>query len=187
MGHISDQLLLTNLINTNNQEYWKCQVGGCKHVASVLLLPSPSYPSPTSKKHFSIFSFLKASEKMQQELAVLEGSGSSKDVFKPKGASKKKNSEESAKPTKPAPPFGTELPQSEAAKDARLRRLCERKPSGRLQVPESLHLRWKSASREEKDQMVDILDSVGWNKDTPLLLLGSIQIQSNTSQLYDSL
>ena len=116
---------------------------------------------------------------MQAELAALESSGSSKEVYKPsKGDSQKTNSS-SAKPAKPAPPFGTELPQTEAAKDARLRRLCERKPSGRLQVPVSLHKKWKGASREEKDHMVDILDSVGWNKDIPLLLLGSIQLQLN--------
>ena len=127
---------------------------------------------------------------MQAELDALESAGSSKEAFKSKSKGKddgKKKDSSSAKPAKTAPPFGTELPQTEAAKDARLRRLCERKPSGRLQVPEALHQKWKSASREEKDNMVDILDSVGWNKDIPLLLIGSSHLQDLTSQLYDSL
>ncbi|CAL1167200.1 unnamed protein product [Cladocopium goreaui] len=55
-------------------------------------------------------------------------------------------------------------PGSEAAKNNRLRRLCEIKPSGRCHVPEDVHLRWKKGGAERM-ALRDELESCGWDKD----------------------
>ncbi|CAL1152960.1 unnamed protein product [Cladocopium goreaui] len=67
-----------------------------------------------------------------------------------------------------AGPPAPELPETDAAKQARLRRLCERKPSGKINVPLALHEKWLKANRDERDSMVDKLDEVGWDKDFKL-------------------
>ena len=56
-----------------------------------------------------------------------------------------------------------EVPTTQAAKEARLRRLCERKPTGRLHCPEWLHTMWKNPAN--RTDMVDKLEANGWNKD----------------------
>ena len=96
---------------------------------------------------------------MQAQLEALQGASSSQEPFE------KKDPKAAASKSKVQPPPGKSLPETDAAKDARLRRLCEKKPSGRLQVPEEMHLKWKSASREERDDMIALLEQVGWNKD----------------------
>ena len=48
----------------------------------------------------------------------------------------------------------------------RLRRLCERKPSGRLNVPEAVHKQW-AAGGPGKDQLLQQLTESGFNKDAP--------------------
>lgn len=55
-------------------------------------------------------------------------------------------------------------PGSEAAKNNRLRRLCEIKPSGRCHVPEDVHLRWKKGGAERM-ALRDELENCGWDKD----------------------
>ena len=62
---------------------------------------------------------------------------------------------------KPAPP-------TEAAKLARLRRLCEKKPSGKCNVPEELHKRWLNGSLADREAMVEELEACHWAKE-PLL------------------
>ncbi|CAK9026534.1 unnamed protein product [Durusdinium trenchii] len=43
--------------------------------------------------------------------------------------------------------------------------MCEMKPSGKCNVPEHIHQRWKKSTKEEKEAMCDELDSLGWSKD----------------------
>jgi len=64
------------------------------------------------------------------------------------------------------PPADRPPPQTEGAKMNRLRRLCERKPSGKCNVPDALHERWRKATKEEKEEMVDELEKANWSKDT---------------------
>lgn len=51
---------------------------------------------------------------------------------------------------------------TEAAKKARLRRICERKPSGKIHCPEWLHEQWVKNS--DRDDMVAQLEKCNWQK-----------------------
>ena len=53
---------------------------------------------------------------------------------------------------------------STAAKKNRLRRLCERKPSGKIQVPESIHKMWLAAGHS-RDLLLEELENANWDKD----------------------
>ena len=53
---------------------------------------------------------------------------------------------------------------SEAAKKQRLRRVCQRKPSGKLGVPEKVHVMWKEGG-SKRDELQELLESAGWDKD----------------------
>ena len=55
-------------------------------------------------------------------------------------------------------------PQTEGAKENRLRRLCERKPSGRINVPDSIHEQWAKGGAAKR-ALRDELERVGWDKD----------------------
>ena len=50
------------------------------------------------------------------------------------------------------------------ARAARLRRLCEKKPSGRCHVPQEIHELWKQGG-SKRDQLDAIFTQVGENKD----------------------
>ena len=50
--------------------------------------------------------------------------------------------------------------------DARLRRLCERKPSGRLNVPEAVHNAW-AAGGTSRDELRVLLEQWEFDKDGP--------------------
>ncbi|OLQ08476.1 40S ribosomal protein S3-3 [Symbiodinium microadriaticum] len=52
----------------------------------------------------------------------------------------------------------------EAAKRLRLRRLCERKPSGKLNVPVSIHEQYMKGG-SERDELQEALEDAGWKKD----------------------
>ena len=54
----------------------------------------------------------------------------------------------------------------QASKEMRLRRLCERKPSGRLNVPEEVHKQWTSGG-PAKEKLLEQLVQSGFNKDAP--------------------
>ena len=56
-------------------------------------------------------------------------------------------------------------PQSEAAEKHRLRRICEKKPSGRINVPEHVHLKWKNGGTD-RDELLEQLREANWKKDT---------------------
>lgn len=64
---------------------------------------------------------------------------------------------------------GEEDNPSEEARLHRLRRVCERKPSGRLNVPEHIHLQWLKGDRTTRLKMLDVLESASWNKDLMVL------------------
>lgn len=90
-----------------------------------------------------------ASAEMQQQLALASGedgkaSGSSKDKFDPHPAC------------------------SEAARMARLRRVCEKKPSGKLHVPEEIHQKWLANSGKDREELLDALKQCNWDKDCSL-------------------
>ena len=96
--------------------------------------------------------------------AEKQDSSGSKDAYKtpppkvpapsPKGA---------AKP--PVAPPADSVPATEGARLGRLRRLCEIKPSGRCNVPDNIHKMWKHGSKQDREAMMDELESAGWSKD----------------------
>lgn len=49
--------------------------------------------------------------------------------------------------------------------DARLRRLCEVKPSGKCNVPESIHKAWKSGGKARDDLRV-LLEKIDFDKES---------------------
>ena len=79
----------------------------------------------------------------------------------------------------PIPPTGLVAdeipppPKSEGAKLARLRRLCEVKPSGRCSVPQEVHERWKKADKNEREAMVEEFEKANWSKDLTYCRWGS--------------
>jgi hypothetical protein len=111
----------------------------------------------------------KANAKMQQEMAEMKrnvAKGSSRSAGSAYETPPPKVSAPSPKPkVKINPPPELKAPETEGARLNRLRRLCEMKPSGRCNVPEAIHLRWKNSNREEKEAMIDELDRNGWSKD----------------------
>ena len=56
------------------------------------------------------------------------------------------------------------IPSTEGAADARLRRLCERKPSGKCHVTEEVHQQWLRGGASRK-KLLKELESVDFNKD----------------------
>lgn len=79
-----------------------------------------------------------------------------------KSHASKMDDADSDQQSEPSDAGGQEL--SEAAKNQRLRRICERKGSGKLHVPEELHNLWKKGghSREQLRQMLQ--KKANWNK-----------------------
>ena len=59
----------------------------------------------------------------------------------------------------------TAAPSSEGARLARLRRMCEIKPSGKCHVPPEVHERWKKANHEQRLKLADELEAANWAKD----------------------
>ena len=113
--------------------------------------------------------WLQASSKLQKQLEKLasETSGpmSSHEEFPktaPKTAAKAKAKPDKSQPVVPSAPSGD---TSEAARNARLRRVCERKPSGKLLVPEDIHLKWKNNCGRDRDDLLEALESCEWDKD----------------------
>ena len=48
--------------------------------------------------------------------------------------------------------------------DARLRRLCEKKPSGKLNVPQSIHDQWMAGGRQ-RDELRALLEQFDFDKE----------------------
>ena len=85
-----------------------------------------------------------------------------KKAPKPKTPSAAK-SKPQPKVTVPDP--GAPPPDTEAAQQARLRRICERKPSGRMHVPEHIHQRWKNGTKADRAELLEQLEEANWDKD----------------------
>lgn len=114
---------------------------------------------------------------MQEEMekltkATKERSASSKDNFQtpppriPAPSPVKEKKAVKPTPKKPVvPPKQDGIPETEGARLQRLRRLCERKPSGRINVPEAIHLRWLNGGKHEREALIDELEKSGWDKD----------------------
>lgn len=49
--------------------------------------------------------------------------------------------------------------------DARLRRLCERKPSGKLNVPQAVHDQWMAGGKQ-RDELRALFESYDFDKDS---------------------
>jgi len=77
------------------------------------------------------------------------------------------------------PPPELAPPATEGARLQRLRRLCEKKPSGRCSVPEQIHLKWKNGSKEEREKLMDELEAAGWSKERVVQLMISISPQKH--------
>ena len=90
----------------------------------------------------------------------------SKETEVPKGASGVKvDLKKRLDPNEVARTQGKDPPATEAAKLARLRRLCEKKPSGKCNVPEELHKRWLHGSLQDREALVEELEAAHWSKD----------------------
>ena len=48
--------------------------------------------------------------------------------------------------------------------DARLRRLCEKKPSGKIQVPKAIHEQWLKGGKE-RDELRKLLEEYDFDKE----------------------
>lgn len=59
---------------------------------------------------------------------------------------------------------GSDQEPSLAAKNNRLRRLCEKKPSGKINVPQHIHDAW-AAGGHSREQLLEALEEANWNKD----------------------
>ena len=115
---------------------------------------------------------------MREELEALRGqrtSSSSRAPFQtppPRVAAPSPAKSLAGSPGKPPrPPKGVQVaevpppPQSEGAKLARLRRLCEIKPSGKGAVPTEVHNRWKNGDKTEREAMVEEFEKANWAKE----------------------
>jgi hypothetical protein len=60
-----------------------------------------------------------------------------------------------------------------AAKRARLRRFCERKPSGKLQCPQWLHEQWKGNTN--RDELLEQFEKCGWDKECLTTVMSQLQ------------
>ena len=60
-------------------------------------------------------------------------------------------------------------PTTQAAKEARLRRICERKPTGKINVAQEIHDKWRTGNKQEREHMLDLLEESNWDKDIPCI------------------
>lgn len=98
---------------------------------------------------------------------------------KPKLAPKSKSKKHEPEPEEPSEGPGVsedegsevdsqdEQEISEGAKLGRLRRLCERKPSGKLRVPDAIHDMWKQGGHK-RQELLRLLEEAGWQEDPPI-------------------
>ena len=111
--------------------------------------------------------------KMEETLAALSlgEKKSSGDQAKPNKTRPPNPKVKSKKPpmddcsdVEPEPETDDNEELSEAAKKARLRRVCERKGSGKLKVPEEVHEMWLKGGHA-RDELCKILEESGWDQD----------------------
>ena len=104
-------------------------------------------------------------EEMEKLKAAGSQSSSSKNPFKTPPPKITAPSPLREPVRQPAPPAEVAPPVTEGARLQRLRRLCEKKPSGKCSVPESIHLQWKNGSKTDRESMIDELEKAGWSKE----------------------
>ena len=119
--------------------------------------PAPKVPAPTPKTPRSTPKVEAAQAAASHEDGSEDEDGEGEESEAEEGS---EESEKEADGTK-----GSNQP-SEAAKNNRLRRLCEKKPSGRLQVPQEIHDIWAKGG-PERMALRDQLENSGWEKDLP--------------------
>ena len=104
---------------------------------------------------FNCWAFCQAAAKMQQQLeAMAKQPASSHEKYEgdgKKGQVKKGEHNE------------TEL--SQEAKMAKLRRVCEKKPSGKVKVPEEIHQKWKQNNGADRAELLKALEESNWDKE----------------------
>lgn len=140
-------------------------------------IPAPSprtpagKPSPAlSRKKSKLGKFTKARKGKQQKQAkvlALEDANqeghdeedNGDDVNLEEEEEEEENQEEAANNNE-----GPGEEPTEAAKNNRLRRLCEKKPSGRMNVPAEINEIWARGG-DERLNLRDQLESCGWDKD----------------------
>lgn len=109
-------------------------------------------------------------EKLKNQINKSTGA-SSGDTFSPNASTettvRKTAAKSQPKPKESSPEVcgeGLPPPESEAAKMARLRRICERKPSGKIRCDQELHDKWKNGSKEDREGLLELLESCNWDK-----------------------
>ncbi|CAL1165907.1 unnamed protein product [Cladocopium goreaui] len=104
---------------------------------------------PDDAKDREIAELKKASAKMQAQLEAMMSTH---------------DSSQGDTGSAPAAPSGEGL--SQEAKMAKLRRVCEKKPSGKCKVPEDIHLKWKNNNGDDRKDLLELLETSDWDKDT---------------------
>ena len=102
---------------------------------------------------------------MQAQLEALMHRSNSNDSFE--------GDTGSARPNPSSDGLSTE------AKMAKLRRVCEKKPSGKCKVPEDIHLKWKNNNGDDRKELLDLLESSDWDKDCVILKHKYVYLWSN--------
>ncbi|CAK8993376.1 Uncharacterized protein SCF082_LOCUS3479 [Durusdinium trenchii] len=125
---------------------------------------------PDPDKDRQIEELKKAGAKMQARLEALT-SASSNDRFQAdaKDPQTKKAAAAKTKAAAPAAPSTESEDLSHAAKMAKLRRMCERKPSGKIKVPDDVHKRWVANEGDDREKMLELLEDSNWDKDWPYI------------------
>ena len=130
--------------------------------------PAPTVPAPSPKTP-AISKPKKAAQVVaspQDEGSEEEAGDSSENEEGSEESEQEENEEVAVGETKVSG-----QPTTEAAKNNRLRRLCEKKPSGRMQVPQEIHDIWAKGG-PERLALRDQLEGCGWQKDLPGLWSG---------------
>lgn len=65
--------------------------------------------------------------------------------------------------------------------DARLRRLCDKKPSGKCSVPQNIHDQWKLGGKA-RDELRMLLEKYDFDKASPCSFKGGVTTSSIVNQ-----
>ena len=118
--------------------------------------PKPSEPIP------------KQVRKRKARKAKAQAQAEAPAIGEPTGGSEGRHVEEAEEEQDKEHGEDSEIGEPElslAAKEARLRRLCEQKPSGKIKVPMEIHTAWKQGG-VSREQLLQMLESSDWDKDS---------------------
>ena len=105
---------------------------------------------------FNCWAFCEAAAKMQEQLeAMAKQPASSHEKYEGDGRKGKVNTGEKK----------DETALSQEAKMAKLRRVCEKKPSGKVKVPEEIHMKWKQNNGDDRAELLKALEDSNWDKE----------------------